>query len=70
MQYAIWKRELQYFAKNDPDESEVKNPNSAFLIQVKNFLRSFHRWKNENVQQRTNALFSWPFEVQLQVHIR
>ena len=41
MQYAIWKRELQYFAKNDPDESEVKNPNSAFLMQSEEFFEKF-----------------------------
>ena len=39
-------------------------------MQVLNFLRSFHRWKNENVQQRSNALSSRLFEGQLQFHFR
>ena len=35
-----------------------------------NFFEKFQRWKNENVQQRTNALPSRLFEDQLQFHDR
>ena len=34
------------------------------------FLRSFPSWKNENVQQRQNALSSRLFEGQLRFYVR
>ena len=39
-------------------------------MQSSEFLRRFHRWKTENPQQRTNALFSRFFEGELQFHVR
>ena len=52
------------------DESEVKQMQiKRFLCIVQKFLRSLNRWNNENVQPRTNALFSPPFENQLQFHV-
>ena len=62
---------LQKYFKSDPDEWEIKSLNSTcFLSKVLNFLRRFHRWKTENPQQRTNALFSMFFEGELQFHVR
>ena len=43
---------------------------NRFLFKVQNFSRRFHRWKIENVQQQTNALFSRPFENKLLFHVR
>ena len=34
------------------------------------FLRSFHRWKKENTQKRTNVLFSTFCAGELQFHVR
>ena len=39
-------------------------------MQMSNFLRSFHSWKIENVQQRTNSVSSRLFEDQLQFNVR
>ena len=57
--------------RNYPDELEKKKIQSQrFICKVLNFLRSFHRWENEKVQLRTNALFSRLFNGQLQFHVR
>ena len=63
---------LQNHFKNDPYESELRNKSKLqfFFSKVLNFLRSFHRWKNENLQQRTNALSSRLFDGQLQFGVR
>ena len=39
-------------------------------MQSYEFLRRFHRWKTEILQQRMNALFSRFFEGELQFHVR
>ena len=39
-------------------------------MQSSEIFRGFHRWEKENPQQRTNALFSRFFEVELQFHVR
>ena len=62
---------LQKYLKNDPDELDMKKFNLNFsYAKFSNFLRRFYRWKNEHVQQRTNALSSRLFEGQLQFHVR
>ena len=48
---------LQKHSKDDPDQSEMEKIQiPRFSCKHLKFLRSFHRWKNGNVQQRTNAL--------------
>ena len=39
-------------------------------MQSSEFWRRFHRWKTENPQQRTHALFSRCFEGELQFQVR
>ena len=66
MQYFVLKR-VTVFCFNDSDELEMKkNPYSTFMQSSELFERNFHPWKNENVHQRTNALFCRLFESQLQ----
>ena len=47
-----------------------KSKFNVSYAKVLNFLRSIHRWKKENPQQRTNALFSRLFEGELQFHVK
>ena len=74
MQYAILKRVAVFGFKTTSKMTLMsrkrKNRNSTFLMQISEFLRSFHLWKNENVQQRRNALFGMLFDGQLQFHAR
>ena len=58
MHYAFWKRVAVFSFKIDSDEWDFKK--SQVNVSYAKFLKN--RWKNENVQQRTNASSSRLFE--------